>query len=101
MEIIISKAKISPLAVMKLYKAPKNESTLSVLKTPSMTISILPISITQKPQKTRACRNPITGRLKILLWKKATSKRTLKRLPKSFTGNGLVKVKNLDILFMV
>jgi len=50
-----------------LYKGPRNERDLSVPAIPSIIISKLPTNITQKPQKTSAWKNPITGRRKIFV----------------------------------
>ena len=57
---------MSPDAITISYKGPRNANDFSLLNKPSMIISMLPKRITQKPQKTSACINPIIGRLKIL-----------------------------------
>ena len=84
------------------YSTPRKRSTFSVPETPSITISMLPIRITQKPQKTRACSSPITGLRKILVCPKATFSMSMVRCPICLTGKaGLVSLKNLINLRVV
>jgi len=95
-------AKTSPDAIMISYTSPRFLNTLWVPKSPSIVISMLPIRITQKPQKTNACSNPITGRLIILVWPKATFSISPILFPIRFTEKaGLVILKKRTYLATV
>ena len=72
---------------------PIDEKTLSLPLIPSITISRLPIVITQKPQKTRACIKPVTGFLKIFVCPIAILSIIKNLLPKSLIGNVFVSLK--------